>query len=145
MSEIDPASLLFRPIKNPRHLARLSPDRHDSVSRIIPRNDRRLRAPNSESREDHIQRRLGHISSNPSDPTNSPAIKLSYVFNGIDEYDEYLRRPLYVNRDYEASATFVGELISAAKEQHELGKMTAVGGGEVVHATQRMFILHGPR
>jgi hypothetical protein len=144
MSEIAPRRLLAAPI-NRRDLVQLSVDRRDAISRHVPRVERFTRAPSSESREDHVQRRLGHISSNPSDPDNRNAIRTSYAFNHLEGDDELLERPLYVNKDYETTDAFVTTMMDEAKQQQRLALKTARGGADMMNAAQRMFILHGPR
>ncbi len=142
-AEID--SLLKSPMKHSDMLTKLSSDRSDPVARHPFRNELSFRPHHIEPREDHVQKRLGHITSNPSDPENTSAIKDSYVFSSNRAIEEQADSENFVNRSSKAVDTFVDQVVTEANFQWQLSKQTAKGGADLNHLSQRTFIVHGPR
>lgn len=139
------ARLLDAPLKNPRLLSRLSSDRLDPVSSAIARNPRSAKSPDKESRSEHILKRLGHISVNPSDPFNTQAITGTYAYRNPISSATQLDEARFINENEALTDEFVRLLIEEAERQHYVATQLTTGRAEAVNASRRIFVLHGSR
>lgn len=132
-------------LKNPELLARLSKDRLDTLARTVARNPRGTKALEDASRSDHILKRLGHISVNPSDPLNTEAITGSYAYRRSDSSITEIDDAQFVNENELITGQFVKLLVDEAERQHFIATQLSSGISEASNTSRRMFVLHGPR
>lgn len=137
--------LLSAQLKNPELLSRLSRDRLDAIARTVTHNPRSSKALEPASRSEHILKRLGHISVNPSDPLNTQAITGSYAYSNPRSTASDISDAQCVNENEGVTDEFVQLLIGEAERQHFIATQLASGVSEAVNASPRMFVLHGPR